>query len=134
MNVKATVVATTTLVVTVDGVAGTLVCIRENDAMTVAPQGRRQLLLARGPPAFPAADDDHGVGLQDLANSFREIPAKIDFDAGLHRLFTRHGEELLLRELHRHLRRFECQRVRNYLGDVNRNATAQVASQSAGNI
>ena len=42
-------------------------------------------------------------GFRTLADGFREIPAKIDLDIGFHRLLARHGEELLLRELHRTL-------------------------------
>ena len=111
-----------------------LVCIGENDAVTVAPEGRRKPVLGSGPPAFRTAYDYDGIGLQNLADGFCEIPAKIDPNAGFYRLLSRHGEELLFRELHRHLRRLELQRIRNHLGDVDCNASAQAAGQSAGNI
>jgi hypothetical protein len=102
--------------------------------MSVTPENRRQPLLAGRPTAFPAANDYDRVGLQNLADRFRHIPAKIDPDFGFHRLVSRHSQELLFREIHRHRRRFEFQRVRNHLRDMNGNARAQAPRQPAGNI
>src|SRR5580658_1502885 len=77
MNVRATVVATTTLVAVVDGILGTLVCMSEYHVMSVAPQNPCQPLFAGRPPAFPSADHYQGIGLQYPANGFGKIPAKV---------------------------------------------------------
>jgi hypothetical protein len=90
--------------------------------MTIAAESRRQPVLASGPPAFPATGDYNRAGFQDLA------------DSGFHRLFSRHGEELLFHELRRDLRRPERSSARNHLDSVNDNASTQAASLSAGYI
>ena len=102
--------------------------------MSISPESRCEPVFARRPPAFPAADDYDTVGLQNPADGFRKIPAKIDSDTGIHRLFARHGEKLLFRELHRYLRRLEFQWVGNHLGDMHGDPSAQAASQPAGDI
>ena len=100
--------------------------------MSVAPESRRQFVLASGPPAFAASDDDDGIGLENLADGFREIPAKIDSDTGFHGCSPAMARSCCSGELHRHLGRLEFQRIRNHLRDVDGNAGAEAAGQSAG--
>jgi len=53
-------------------------------------------------------------------------------NVGFHRLLSGQSQELLLRKWHGDGRRFEFQRIGNYLGDMNRHAGAQAAGESAG--
>jgi len=55
-------------------------------------------------------------------------------NAGFYRLLSDQGQELLLREWHGDGRRFEFQRIGNHLRDMNRNAGAQAAGESAGRM
>jgi hypothetical protein len=104
MKVKATVVATTTLVVVVDGGVGILVCISENHVMSLAPQSFRKPFLAGKPPAFGGADYNYGVGLQCLAEAVGKVPAKVYLDAGFDRLAACKEPELFLGERYGDLR------------------------------
>jgi hypothetical protein len=104
MKVKATVVATTTLVVVVDEGTGRLVCIGENYVMSLALQSFRETFLASRPPPSASANHDYGLRLQYPADCVGKVPAKMYLDAGFDWLAACKEPELLLGERYGDLR------------------------------
>src|ERR1035437_8302172 len=55
----------------------------KNNAMTFGSKGSRHPTLCRGPPVFPATNDDQGAWPERLQESFDLISTQIQMNAGL---------------------------------------------------
>jgi len=106
----------------------------EYHAMSVTPQNGGKFSFLCRPPAFPAADDDHRIGLKNAADGLGKIPAQVHLNIGFDGLFSGEREELLLGELYGDGGRFEFQRIGDDLRNMNRDARTEAAGQSAGRV
>src|SRR5712691_9453781 len=128
MNVRATVVATTTLVVVVEllEIVGT-VCI--DYVMPIPAQLPREHPLANRPPAPAAAHHHYRFRRERFPDRFFAVAAKPYLDRGVHFLFAHHPQQSPLGKLNRNGRLLQRQRIRNHLRRQNRDTSPQIARQ-----